>query len=124
MLEAFALCLAHVTDGYTLVACDGERIRLAGIDAPETARSPRCRGCDPTPCQTHLCQMGGRAMTTALDALQIHELRDRTSLLRDNLHDWLIEHPAITPPMRRQVNIIDLELQGLQQLIEEAEAGL
>lgn len=39
---AIALCLAGVHDGDTVRACDGERIRLANIDAPELPGSERC----------------------------------------------------------------------------------
>lgn len=42
MLEAFALCLASVYDGDSLRTCDGTRVRLAAIDAPEWESSPRC----------------------------------------------------------------------------------
>lgn len=42
MLEAFALCLASVHDGDTWTLCDGTRVRLAEIDAPEFESSPRC----------------------------------------------------------------------------------
>lgn len=35
-------CVAGVYDGDTLRLCSGERVRLVGIDAPETRGSPRC----------------------------------------------------------------------------------
>jgi endonuclease YncB( thermonuclease family) len=36
------VCIASVHDGDTIRSCQGERIRLAGIDAPELRGSPRC----------------------------------------------------------------------------------
>lgn len=40
-------------DGDTFWTCSGTKVRLVAasepIDAPETASSPRCRGCDPAP---------------------------------------------------------------------------
>lgn len=35
-------CIASVHDGDTVRLCDGERVRLANIDAPELAGSSRC----------------------------------------------------------------------------------
>lgn len=44
---ASALCIANVHDGDTIRLCDGERIRIANIDAPEMPGSSRCnRGRD------------------------------------------------------------------------------
>ena len=43
MLEAVALCLASVHDGDTVRSCEGERIRIANIEAPELPDSPKCR---------------------------------------------------------------------------------
>lgn len=37
-----AACIASVHDGDTVRLCSGERVRLAGIDAPELQGSPRC----------------------------------------------------------------------------------
>ncbi|PNU06488.1 thermonuclease family protein [Novosphingobium guangzhouense] len=37
-----AACIASVHDGDTVRLCSGERVRLANIDAPEVAGSPRC----------------------------------------------------------------------------------
>ena len=42
MLEAFAICIASIRDGDSLRLCDGTRVRLAAIDAPEWESSPRC----------------------------------------------------------------------------------
>lgn len=42
ILAAAALCIASVHDGDTIRLCDGERVRLVGIDAPEVTGSPRC----------------------------------------------------------------------------------
>lgn len=42
VVEAVALCVAGVHDGDTLNACDGERIRIENIDAPEVRGSPLC----------------------------------------------------------------------------------
>ncbi|WP_159975927.1 MULTISPECIES: thermonuclease family protein [unclassified Novosphingobium] len=39
---AAALCIASIHDGDTVRLCDGERVRLLNIDAPELAGSPRC----------------------------------------------------------------------------------
>lgn len=36
------LCIASVPDGDTLRTCNGEKIRLAAIDAPEVKGSSRC----------------------------------------------------------------------------------
>ncbi len=35
-------CIASIHDGDTIRLCDGERVRLANIDAPELAGSSRC----------------------------------------------------------------------------------
>ena len=40
---AAALCLAYVHDGDTVRLCDGERVRIENIDAPELPNSPKCR---------------------------------------------------------------------------------
>lgn len=40
--EATALCIADVHDGDTIRTCEGERIRLENIDAPELPGSPKC----------------------------------------------------------------------------------
>lgn len=42
IFAAAGLCIASVHDGDTIRLCDGERVRLAGIDAPEVYDSPRC----------------------------------------------------------------------------------
>lgn len=42
MLAAASLCIATVHDGDTIRLCSGEKVRLAGIDAPELPGSPRC----------------------------------------------------------------------------------
>jgi endonuclease YncB( thermonuclease family) len=42
LLAAAGLCIASVHDGDTVRLCDGERVRLQGIDAPELEDSPRC----------------------------------------------------------------------------------
>lgn len=42
LVAAAGLCIASVHDGDTIRLCGGERVRLAGIDAPEVADSPRC----------------------------------------------------------------------------------
>ncbi len=42
IILAAALCIANVHDGDTIRLCNGERVRLVGIDAPEVGRSPRC----------------------------------------------------------------------------------
>ncbi|MBT0671778.1 thermonuclease family protein [Novosphingobium profundi] len=36
-------CIGSIHDGDTIRLCDGERVRLVEIDAPEVAGSPRCR---------------------------------------------------------------------------------
>lgn len=36
-------CIANVHDGDTIRTCDGERIRIANIEAPEMRGSPKCR---------------------------------------------------------------------------------
>ena len=41
-LAAAALCVGSVHDGDTLRSCNGERIRIANIDAPEMRGSPKC----------------------------------------------------------------------------------
>lgn len=40
--EGLALCIANVHDGDTIRTCDGERIRIENIDAPELPGSPKC----------------------------------------------------------------------------------
>lgn len=42
ILAAAGLCIASIHDGDTLRLCDGERVRLANIDAPELPDSLRC----------------------------------------------------------------------------------
>ena len=42
ILLAAALCLAPITHDGDSIRCGTERIRLANIDAPELAGSPRC----------------------------------------------------------------------------------
>ena len=39
---AAAVCIANVHDGDSIRLCDGERIRIANIDAPEMPGSPKC----------------------------------------------------------------------------------
>ncbi|MBO9722995.1 MAG: thermonuclease family protein [Novosphingobium sp.] len=36
-------CIANVHDGDTIRTCDGERIRISNIEAPEMRGSPKCR---------------------------------------------------------------------------------
>lgn len=38
-----SLCIADVHDGDTIRTCDGERVRVANIDAPELRGSPKCK---------------------------------------------------------------------------------
>lgn len=42
MLEAIFLCLAPIIYDGDSLRCDGERIRIMNIDAPELPRSPKC----------------------------------------------------------------------------------
>lgn len=42
LAAAAGLCIASVHDGDTIRLCGGQRVRLAGIDAPEVYDSPRC----------------------------------------------------------------------------------
>lgn len=42
LAAAGALCIASVHDGDSIRLCDGERIRIANIDAPEMRGSSRC----------------------------------------------------------------------------------
>lgn len=42
LAAAASACVAHVSDGDTIRLCNGERVRLVGIDAPERAGSERC----------------------------------------------------------------------------------
>lgn len=42
LAAAAGLCIASIHDGDTIRLCDGERVRLEGIDAPEVTGSPRC----------------------------------------------------------------------------------
>lgn len=37
-------CIANVHDGDTIRTCEGERIRISNIEAPEMRGSPKCRG--------------------------------------------------------------------------------
>lgn len=43
ILAAATLCVGPVHDGDTIRTCEGERIRIANIDAPEMRNSPKCR---------------------------------------------------------------------------------
>lgn len=45
MIALFLCLVASVTDGDTLRCDNGTRVRIAGIDAPETHRCPRNRQC-------------------------------------------------------------------------------
>lgn len=50
VLAAALICTApQVHDGDT-IRCDGQRVRIWGIDAPETQGSPRCRNVDTWAC--------------------------------------------------------------------------
>ncbi|CDO34888.1 thermonuclease family protein [Novosphingobium sp. KN65.2] len=42
LAAAAAACIAYVHDGDTVRLCDGERIRVENIDAPELNGSSRC----------------------------------------------------------------------------------
>ena len=42
ILMAAAACIANVHDGDSIRLCDGERVRIANIDAPEMPGSPKC----------------------------------------------------------------------------------
>ena len=42
MLEALFLCLAPIVHDGDGLRCDGERIRIMNIDAPELPGSPKC----------------------------------------------------------------------------------
>lgn len=42
LAAAGAVCIANVHDGDSIRLCDGERIRIANIDAPEMRGSSRC----------------------------------------------------------------------------------
>ncbi len=42
MLEALFFCLAPIIHDGDSLRCDGERIRIMNIDAPELPRSPSC----------------------------------------------------------------------------------
>jgi micrococcal nuclease len=42
ILTAASICIASVHDGDSIRLCDGERIRIANIDAPEMRGSSRC----------------------------------------------------------------------------------
>ncbi len=43
LLIAATACIAGVHDGDSIRLCDGERIRIENIDAPEMQGSPRCQ---------------------------------------------------------------------------------
>jgi len=42
LAAAGSACVARVSDGDSLRLCNGERVRLVGIDAPELRGSSRC----------------------------------------------------------------------------------
>ena len=42
-MAAAVACIASVHDGDSIRLCDGERIRIANIDAPEMPGSPKCQ---------------------------------------------------------------------------------
>lgn len=42
LIMAAAACIASVHDGDSIRLCDGERIRIANIEAPEMPGSPKC----------------------------------------------------------------------------------
>lgn len=42
IVAAVILCIASVHDGDGLKSCQGEKIRISNIDAPELRGSPRC----------------------------------------------------------------------------------
>ena len=43
LIMAAAACIASVHDGDSIRLCDGERVRIANIDAPEMPGSPKCQ---------------------------------------------------------------------------------
>ena len=43
IILAASVCIAYVHDGDSIRLCDGERIRVANIDAPEMPGSPKCQ---------------------------------------------------------------------------------
>lgn len=43
LAAAAAVCIANVHDGDIIRLCDGERIRIVNIDAPEMPGSPKCQ---------------------------------------------------------------------------------
>lgn len=40
--DTTTLCIANVHDGDTIRTCEGERVRIENIDAPEVSGSPKC----------------------------------------------------------------------------------
>lgn len=43
LISAILVCLSPAVHDGDSLRCQGERVRLAGIDAPEMADSPRCK---------------------------------------------------------------------------------
>lgn len=65
-------CIASVHDGDSIRLCDGERVRIANIDAPEMPESPRCEprqlrtGKNPSWCDYALGQRSRDALSDLL----------------------------------------------------------
>jgi len=84
MIPALVLCLTvTVWDGDT-IRCNGERVRIANIDAPELPGSPRCdprhlrRGKNPSWCNTPLA-------IRSRDELRRFVLRGRVEIERQGV---------------------------------------
>ena len=85
MLDALILCATvAVTDGDTL-RCNGQRVRIAGIDAPELAGSPRC-----TPRRV-------RELATSKNPAQCDHAQAISS--RDALRAFLARGPVMVEPV-------------------------
>lgn len=106
ILLAFAAtpaCIASVHDGDTVRLCDGERVRIADIDAPELAGSERCirrrAGKNPSWCDRDLAIQSRDALRAYLASGEVTIVRFRKDaygrtlgLLKVNGHDagyWL-----------------------------------
>jgi micrococcal nuclease len=79
-LSAAWLCLTPIVHDGDTIRCGNERVRLANIDAPELAGSPRCaperieqlaHGRNPAWCDDALAEQSRAALTTFLASGQV-----------------------------------------------------
>lgn len=66
ILAAASACIASVHDGDSIRTCEGERIRIANIEAPEMPGSPKCERGRRGWCDYQLAEQSRDALTALL----------------------------------------------------------